>query len=783
MTEYYYAAGKKVKLNRLSDSFAVKYKAGITSKAMESKLVERAYFANAEERKELPKQRIVIVTLPPTHRLADIEDSIISLKDDTDVEFITPVYRESLSGLRLVLTDEITVRFKRDVSQADIENFNKANEVKVIRKNRYVPNQFILQVKNPKDTMKLANKYHESDLTEFAEPNFITEVQKAALPNDEFIDEQWHLHNIKQGGGLDGEDVSAKEAWDFTVGSPNITIAIIDDGVDIDHPDLQSNIWKNPDESEPDIHGWNFYDDNNNPRPQKFSPPYHELGGNDSHGTPCAGVAAAYGDNETGVAGIAYRCKILPVKVFLGDDLVTSEILANAIRYAGQKADVLSNSWSAPPSSDVEQAIKEVVQTGRGGKGAPVFVATGNDFKDFISFPASVPESIAVGASDNKGRRSYYSNYGEGIDFVAPSSGGTKGIFTTDISISGRGFNVGDINKGDAAGLYYNSFGGTSSATPLAAGIAALILSVNPDLRWDQVRSYMRNTADKIDLANGDYENGYSLQYGYGRVNAYRALKTVQEDKNGTHVISKQVSPALLIPDHNLEGIISSINIEEEGTISLIEEIYVNISHTYLGDLYVSLIAPGNKEIDLHQGQGGIAENLIKTYTISNTSALEQLVGKGVRGNWLLKVVDRSPQNIGIINSWGLKIRVNDSIVRKSIWPGIQIPDNDPKGIVSKFNLSSQGQIKEITLSLDISHTYIEDLTVSLISPSNTSVLVHNRTVGNIVNLRAEYNVESCPQLGNLLGENIFGEWKLAVADHMGFDTGKLNWWEIVIRI
>lgn len=280
----------------------------------------------------------------------------------------------------------------------------------------------------------------ESGWTEFAEPNFISEARKAALPNEVLIKEQWHLDNTGQGSGKPGEDVFASEAWDITTGSPDIVIAVIDDGVDIDHPDLKANIWENPnpDIGMNDVNGWNFYDNNNDPRPRKFTPPYSELAGNDSHGTPCAGVAAAVGGNATGVTGIAYKCKILPVKIFLGDDLVSFNKVADAIRYAGQRADVLSNSWSISPSSDVESAIKDVVRTGRGGKGTPVFVATGNEYNSMIGFPASVPEAIAVGASTNRGVRSGYSNYGDGLDFVAPSSGGT------------------------------------SSATPLAAGVAAL---------------------------------------------------------------------------------------------------------------------------------------------------------------------------------------------------------------------------------------------------------------------------------------------------------------------
>jgi subtilisin family serine protease len=99
-------------------------------------------------------------------------------------------------------------------------------------------------------------------------------------------------------------------------------------------------------------------------------------------------------------------------------------------------------------------------------------------------------------------------------------------IFTTDVSRKNRGFNIGQDNAGDPEGLYTNNFGGTSAATPIAASIAALMLSVNPDLSCEQVRQIMRDTAEKIDRQNGRYdENGFSQFYGYGRLNAYRAVR------------------------------------------------------------------------------------------------------------------------------------------------------------------------------------------------------------------------------------------------------------------
>ena len=652
--KYYYVGNEKIKLNTLPDSFALKYKENVPSRSIERKLLDQPGLAEVEERKNMPLNRLVIVTLPQTRSLTDVGATLRSLEEDEDVEFVVPVYREPQSGLRLVATDEITVRFKSDVSKEAIDELNEEYGVEIAEKDPFAPNQYTLKVKDTKDTFAIANKYHESDLTEFAEPNFFSEVKRATIP----YFEQWHLINEGQEGGLAGEDIKAMDAWGLTRGSPNITVAIIDDGVDIDHTDLKPNIWTNPDSSKPDVHGKNFYGDTDNPRPQKFTPPYNRLKGNDIHGTPCAGVVAATGDGTLGVAGIAYKCKILPVKVFMGDDMVQPGTLAQAIYYAGQGADVLSNSWGMPKNSTVAYAIKDVVLTGRNGKGCPVFVATGNENDSSIGFPASVPEAIAVGASTNMGMRAYYSNYGKGIAFVAPSSGGTKGIYTTDVSIPRRGFNTGDVGSGDAEGLYTNSFGGTSSATPLAAGVAALILSLNPNLKWDQVRKYMCETADKICLESGRYINGYSEFYGYGRINAYNALKAVKGDLQPSQIIERDVSPRTPIPDGDLKGITSVIQIDDEGTIASVEAVSIDISHTYRGDLMVSLICPDNTVIPLHEGQGGGEDNLVETYNAGNMPALTQLEGKSVRGKWLLRTVDKWAYDTGTLMRWGLKFKV-----------------------------------------------------------------------------------------------------------------------------
>ena len=784
--DYYYVGDRKVKLLRLPDSFAIRYRQTVSSQTMARRLMDNADLSTVEERKELPRNRIIIVTLPPTRQLSASSVTLSTLAADDDIEFIAPVYRDPQSGLRLVATDEITARFKPDITPEAIAAFNTEQGIVEAQQNRFVANQYTLKVSNPDDVLAIANRYQTSELTEFAEPNFVSEFKKTDLPGGEFFPEQWHLINSGQGEGVVGEDVDAAAAWKITTGDPTVTVAIIDDGVDIDHPDLKANIWTNPNPNDSDVNGWDFYNDSPDPRPKQFAPPYHHLAGNDSHGTPCAGVVAATNHHQKGVVGIAHQCKILPVKIFMADDLVPFNILADAIRYSGQKADILSNSWAVPESNDITQAIKDVVNTGRGGKGCPVFVAAGNDASSPISFPASVSEAIAVGASTNEGRRANYSNYGRKLDFVAPSSGGTRGIFTVDVSIAGRGFNVGTVGQGDADGLYTNSFGGTSSATPLAAGVAALILSLNPDLTWGQVRTYMRNTADKIDQVSGSYINGYSRQYGFGRINARRVLEAVKRDLDGVSpgpVIEKMVTANLAIPDNNRTGIQSTIEITETGTIASVEGISVDITHPYQGDLWVSLISPNNTIIKLHQGQGGRTKDLVKVYDPGTTPDLQQLDGQGVQGNWTLQAVDRWKGDTGTLNNWGLKLSTSGNQITNVSAPGLKIPDNDPSGIADTIRVETQGTVKELRVGVNISHTYIQDLTVKLSAPSGKTVTLHDRTGGGADDIQQHYSSTTHPQVAQLLDESIAGDWTMTVTDQAGMDTGKLNQWELTLLV
>jgi subtilisin family serine protease len=444
------------------------------------------------------------------------------------------VFRDRRTGLLRVVYKEIVLRFRRGVPVARRRAIIAHHGFRLRERNAIVADQVVVYDPTGKRSgaplLDIANDWAAMEEVVFATPNFVSQFRRAA-PRA-IHREQWHLHNARRyTGQKKGEDVDARAAWKVTTGKRSIVVAVLDDGVDVDHPNLKPNVRRKPDPKEKrDLVGRDFFipkadhPGRFNPRPKRFRFPFDQMEGNDIHGTPCAGVIAASGRNG-GAVGIAPNCRILAVKIFHADDLASDARVADAIRYAALHADILSCSWGTSFSPDIELAIHDAGTLGRKGKGAAVFCAAGNEYGDPVGFPGALPEAIAVGASTDRGRLADYSNVGPEIWVVAPSDGGVRGIFTTDVGVTDRGFNIGKEEAGGKDGLHTIDFGGTSSATPLAAGVGALVLSVKPSLDRAELAGVLAVTADKI--GSGYNAQGRSKKFGHGRVNAARAVESV----------------------------------------------------------------------------------------------------------------------------------------------------------------------------------------------------------------------------------------------------------------
>ena len=297
------------------------------------------------------------------------------------------------------------------------------------------------------------------------------------------------------------------------------------------HPDLQANI----------LPGYDASGNNSNGDPVWSS---------DNHGTPCAGIIGAVKDNGIGISGIAPSCKIIPIHTSNITGGLPSDYATNSIDWAWRNgADVISNSWRVPPYTPLTTAINNAVSNGRGGKGCVVVFASGND-NSSVNYPASLSNVIAVGAMSPCGERkspgscdneNWGSNYGNELDIMAPGvlvpttdRTGSNGynpnipIHTRNVPASKTPKRTTDYTDRD----YTVWFNGTSSAAPHLAGVAALILSINPTLTQNEVRNILEQTAQKIrtDLYTYSSTSGrpngiWNSQMGYGLVDAYESCK------------------------------------------------------------------------------------------------------------------------------------------------------------------------------------------------------------------------------------------------------------------
>lgn len=397
-------------------------------------------------------------------------------------------------GALLLPTGQVIVEFPPHSTASAVQKVLARRGASLVRAVDLLPDTYLVRPASG-DGLDLAAELIEDRVAEFAAPNFLEEIppRRVVAPPNELFQRQWHL-NDPTASRQNRSDIRALEAWQLTRGSPDVTICIIDSGVQASHESFSA-----PGKL---TAGFDFEEDDISPDPSVSS-----------HGTSCAGVAAAaWGRGK--VVGAAPDCAIMPVRrASLSEHIKLAEALAWA---AGNGADVISCSfgydnrpWILPDV--VRRTLRRVVREGRHGRGCIIVWAAGNGNEDIGSDEwASNPDVIAVAACTDDGERAWYSDYGSAVWCCAPSSGGSKGITTATIN------------------GYTDEFGGTSSAAPLVAGVVALVLTLNPNLTVSDIRDILRRSSDRIASANGEYdEAGHSRSFGYGRVNAARALQAI----------------------------------------------------------------------------------------------------------------------------------------------------------------------------------------------------------------------------------------------------------------
>jgi len=245
----------------------------------------------------------------------------------------------------------------------------------------------------------------------------------------------------------------------------------------------------------------------------------------------------------------------------------------------------------------------------------------------------------------------------------------------------------------------------------------------------------------------------------------------------GNPVKTFSVSPNLAIPDNNATGVTSTISVPDSLTVSSIS-VGTTITHTYKGDLVVTLIGPDGTSAILHNQTGGSTDNVTTTFSIATAAAQALTVfnGKNTAGGWSLKVQDLAAVDTGTLNAWTITFNGEQALT-----PNLAIPDNNATGVTSTMTYAQTGTVAWVKVKVGITHTYQGDLEVALIGPDGTTVLVHNRTGAGTDNINTEYPDLTVPaqSLSAFTGKAINGAWKLRVRDLAAVDTGTLNSWTL----
>ncbi len=239
----------------------------------------------------------------------------------------------------------------------------------------------------------------------------------------------------------------------------------------------------------------------------------------------------------------------------------------------------------------------------------------------------------------------------------------------------------------------------------------------------------------------------------------------------------------LEIPDNDADGISDTLTVEQEGIAAGIA-LEIDLSHTYIGDLILELVSPEGIGITLHNRQGASANDIRKRFDVYNTPALQLLVGGEISGPWRLEVSDRARVDSGTLHGWTLElVSESDSWLERDSEPALQIPDNNKVGITDVIEIDRQGEVEQLEVWVDITHTWIGDLRVSLVTPAGETLLLHDRSGGQQDNLIKLYDLDSLPEIVSLLHSPATGDWSLTVSDNAGRDTGKLNAWGLKMKL
>lgn len=497
--------------------------------------------------------------------------------------------------------------------------------------------------------------------------------QKHVVPNDSLYAQQWWLKNTGLSGGKAGTDMHVENVWDTYKGS-GIRIAILDDGLDMLHPDLLPNV------DSANHFDWNDEPYDTNPQPLPNADENEE----DSHGTSVSGVAAARGNNSQGVSGVAPEATLVGFRMLSTQDPDGTDDAEDADVMARGKdiLEVKNASWGTgapawamiPAGPLMEAARQNATSTGRGGKGTVFVWSAGNGRdqgeqgqKDGSTNSMHV---TTVAGIDNKGALAFYSEGGSHVVVSAPTSGGSLRVYTTDLR-GNNGYNRTGTGGEPANRDYTSTFGGTSSAAPAIAGAVALMLDANPDLNWRDVKEILLRSSVQISPTAAGWVTRHggdpSLplikhheMYGGGLIDTEAAVSMAEtwESLGPMTSSARSNSVSRSIPDNDTTGISIAFDFSALGLMR-VEHATLRLDawHFYRGDLEVTLRSPS-----------GIISTLTTKEVDDDGQDIDNWVFSSVRhwgeagaGIWTLTIKDLGNLDTGSFRSATLTLHGTDA--------------------------------------------------------------------------------------------------------------------------
>lgn len=542
---------------------------------------------------------------------------------------------------RRVVSSLVTVQLSEGSEPAEIAQLAGVSSFELPE---YAPGFAVLKTGPGLQSLRVAEQLGGQPGILLAEAQLARQQSKKAMPNDTLINQQWHLKFNNQTGAVAGTDLNIESVWAYpTAGAGRrgrgVRIGIIDDGLQTSHPDLSPNA--------DTVNDIDFNYNDNDPSP--------DIAGDD-HGTACAGDAAARGNNGIGVSGSAPEATLVGMRLISAATVDSDE--AEAMNYLPQLIQIKSNSWGPSdtgsileaPGALTKAALQNAAESGRSGNGTIFMWAGGNgldanDNSNYDGYANSI-YTIAVGAFDSQSRQAWYSEPGANLVITSPSSGDTPALGKTTTDRTGSaGYNTAASASG---GDYADDFGGTSSATPTAAGVVALMLEANPNLGWRDVQEILMRSAKKVNPSDTDWKTpvapeniNHNHKFGAGLVDAAAAVALASSWTNLGNQLKRTVAQtglSVAIPNQNTTGITRELVVPAQDNLRVEHvTVTVNINHTARGNLKITLTSPSGTVSRLAEVHADSGDNFANwTFmTVRNW-------GENAAGTWRLKITDES---------------------------------------------------------------------------------------------------------------------------------------------